>query len=231
MYRSLNPALLLETVEQLRNRVAERFPGSGLSKVAEELMQISRDSVDRAGKISQPHLALRMAVGFILVLIAVVLSTALGELRLPAGFNSLAELIQVLESGLNEIVLLGAAVFFLVTLETRIKRRRALKAIHELRSLAWIIDMHQLTKDPQHILNAGPATESSPERTMTNFELSRYLDYCSEMLSLIGKIGALYVQRFDDPVALTAVDQLEDLTTGLSRKIWQKIMMINETKS
>jgi hypothetical protein len=57
--------------------------------------------------------------------------------------------------------------------------------------------------------------------------LGRYLDYCSEMLSLVGKLAALYVQKFDDPVALAAVNEVEDLTTGLSRKIWQKIMIIN----
>jgi len=56
---------------------------------------------------------------------------------------------------------------------------------------------------------------------------SEYLDYCSEMLSLIGKLAALYVQKFDDPVALAAVNEVEDLTTGLSRKIWQKIMILN----
>jgi hypothetical protein len=105
-----------------------------------------------------------------------------------------------------------------------------LKAIHELRALAHIIDMHQLTKDPEVILRGGPATQSSPKRTMTTFEMSRYLDYCSEMLSLIGKVAALYVQRFDDPVALSAVDQIEDLTTGLSRKVWQKIMLITQSK-
>ena len=55
----------------------------------------------------------------------------------------------------------------------------------------------------------------------------KYLDYCSEMLSLIGKLAALYVQKFDDPVALAAVNEVEDLTTSLSRKIWQKIMIIN----
>ena len=67
--------------------------------------------------------------------------------------------------------------------------------------------------------------------TMTDFELSRYLDYCSEMLSLTGKVATLYVQRFDDPVALSAVDQIEDLTTGLSRKIWQKIVIINQGRA
>ena len=88
--------------------------------------------------------------------------------------------------------------------------------------------MHQLTKDPEHIAVKGPDTKSSPKRVMSNFELARYLDYCSEMLSMIGKIAALYGERFDDPVALGAVDEIESLTTGLSRKIWQKIMIIHQ---
>jgi hypothetical protein len=61
---------------------------------------------------------------------------------------------------------------------------------------------------------------------MTRFELSRYLDYCSEALSLAGKVAALYLKGFDDPVALQAVNEVEDLTTGLSRKIWQKLTIL-----
>ena len=62
---------------------------------------------------------------------------------------------------------------------------------------------------------------------MTPFELERYLDYCSEMLSLVGKTAALYVQEFPDPVAIEAVDRLTNLTTDLSRNIWQKIMILD----
>jgi hypothetical protein len=58
--------------------------------------------------------------------------------------------------------------------------------------------------------------------------LIRYLDYCSEMLSLTGKIAALYAQNFRDAVVLSAVNELENLTTGLSRKIWQKIMIVDK---
>ena len=64
---------------------------------------------------------------------------------------------------------------------------------------------------------------------MSPFELGRYFDYCSELLSLIAKIGAVYVQDFTDAVALGAVDEVENLTTGLSRKIWQKIMVLEST--
>ena len=61
---------------------------------------------------------------------------------------------------------------------------------------------------------------------MTPFELNRYLDYCSDALALISKIAALYAQSFQDPVLLDAVDAVEDLTAGFSRKIWQKITIL-----
>jgi hypothetical protein len=59
--------------------------------------------------------------------------------------------------------------------------------------------MHQLTKDPERLLATHQDTASSPQRTMTRAELWRYLDYCSELLSLTGKIGALFVQRWTTP--------------------------------
>ena len=64
---------------------------------------------------------------------------------------------------------------------------------------------------------------------MTPFELGRYLDYCSEMLSLTAKLATLYVQHFDDAVAVASSNEIEQLTTGLSRKIWQKIMILRDT--
>jgi hypothetical protein len=87
--------------------------------------------------------------------------------------------------------------------------------------------MHQLTKDPERLGQQGNDTQSSPKRTMTEFELSRYLDYCSEMLSLTGKVAALYIQTFQDDVAVSAVNDVENLTNGLSRKIWQKLMVLH----
>ncbi len=104
-----------------------------------------------------------------------------------------------------------------------------LAAISSLRSIAHIIDMHQLTKDPQHVMGGIQDTPSSPKRALDRIGLSRYFDYCSEMLSLTGKIAALYVEKFDDPVVLAAVNEVESLTTGLSRKIWQKLMILENS--
>ena len=138
-------------------------------------------------------------------------------------FQSVADFVQGLDSAVNELVLIAAASYFLIGWENRRKRRRALRALHVLRSLAHIIDMHQLTKDPERLLTPDKATPSSPERSFTAFELARYLDYCSEMLSVISKAAALYVQNYDDPVTLAAVNDVEQLTGSLSQKLWLKI--------
>jgi hypothetical protein len=63
---------------------------------------------------------------------------------------------------------------------------------------------------------------------MNEFELSRYLDYCAEMLALIAKLGALYAARIRDRDVMVAVTEVEELTSDLGRKIWQKIMILSE---
>ncbi len=227
MYRSLDPEKVIATADKLRTRVEERFPDSSLLKLTIELVQVTRASRERAEEIGRPHWSLRVGVGLFVavVLYALVAGAALLHLewRLPDALS----LVQALEAATNELVLIGAAVFFLMTAETRVKRKRALKALHELRSLAHIVDMHQLTKDPDRLLRGGTDTASSPRRPMPAFELSRYLDYCSETLSVIGKVAAIYAQNFDDEAALAAVDEIEELTAGLSRKIWQKLMILD----
>ena len=227
MYRSLDSEKILATIGTLSRRIAERFPNSGLDKVCQELLAVAEESQRRSAWIAKPQRSLRFIIGALVTMIVGVLFLVLANASWPRNGFDLVVLVQVSEAGLNVFLLLTAAILFLVTAETRIKRRRALKAIHELRALAHVIDMHQLTKDPERLVAQMKATPSSPKQNLSPAELGRYLDYCSEMLSLIGKLAALYVQKFDDPVALAAVNEVEDLTTSLSRKIWQKIMIIN----
>ncbi|HVR75591.1 MAG TPA: hypothetical protein VMT52_14745 [Planctomycetota bacterium] len=226
-YRSLDPHKIADTVDLLRRRIEERFPGSGLGKVAAELCDLARGAITRVAIIQKPNLLLRggalvLCIGFIAGAAAIFAS-----LKLRQEEMSLSDLVQSSDAFIGSTVFIGAAAVFLLSLDTRWKRRRVLVALHELRSLAHIVDMHQLTKDPELLGPDTPTTASSPKRTMNAFELSRYLDYSSEMLSLISKIAALYVQGFEDSAAIGAVDEIESLTTGLSRKVWQKIMILD----
>ena len=227
MYRSLDANRIIETARVLVRRVTERFPDSGLSKVAQELHGEASRAALTCRRLAVPMRWVRLlAGGTILAMVAAAIATFFALNREVELFSSVADFMQGLDAAVNELILFGAAAYFLFNLETRLKRARALKGIHVLRSMAHIIDMHQLTKDPELMSGHGVVTPSSPQRKMTPFELTRYLDYCSEMLSLLSKIGALYVQDFSDPVTLSAVDEVQDLTTGLSQKMWQKIMIL-----
>jgi hypothetical protein len=228
-YRQLDPQKVINTIAALRARVLGRFPNSGLGNVVGELLGVAEETVARTVSINKPILALRAVSWLLIAAIVVVLCGTLVNLRGPQPFD-FNSFVQVLEASLSSIVFIGAAILFLATCETRIKRARALQAIHELRALAHIVDMHQLTKDPELFLRKTPNPQPSEQRTMTAFELNRYLDYCSETLSLISKIAALYVQSLQDPVVLDAVDDVEDLTSGLSRKIWQKLTILDEVR-
>lgn len=225
-YRSLDSAEIERTIEKLARRTEQRFPGSGLAAVVRELEGIAERASATAAWISRPLVWLRVGIALLLVVILAGLAMSARALQVQADTPTLPELVQGIEAAINDVVYVGVVVFFLVTIETRVKRRRALTAIHELRAIAHVIDMHQLTKDPDMVLGRGQATGVIEARAMTLFELSRYLDYCSEALSLTGKVAAVYVQRFDDPVALQAVNEVEELTTGLSRKIWQKLSVL-----
>jgi len=228
MPHALDADKILATLERLSRRVHERFPAAGLNGVAADLLQIAQDTRRRAEDVARPHRPIRIVVGVLIgMLVLVLVVGVVASLRVPGQVENLGSLMQALEATVNDLVFLGIAIWFLVTVETRHKRRIALRGIHELRTIAHVVDMYQLTKDPEHLLGAAADTASSPERRMTRFELARYLDYCSEMLSLVSKLAVLYVQRFDDSQVLAAVDDVQALTTGLSNKIWQKIVILD----
>jgi hypothetical protein len=217
---------IVETVARLHSRISDRFPDSGLSRLCEQLLGVARQAAERSAWIRRPIRSIRVvSYALALVLVFVLIGSVVYAIQsLEAEQIGVIELVQALESGLNDIIFFAIAIFFLFTLETRIKRARAIAAVHELRSIAHIIDMHQLTKDPERNLRSWSDAKHSPKQKLTPLELNRYLDYCSEMLSLTGKIAALYVEQFDDAAAVAAVSEVEQLSTGLSRKIWQKII-------
>ena len=145
-------------------------------------------------------------------------------LALPSNEPFLERVSDFLVKAQGAVVFLSAAAVFFWTFEARFKRGKAVKAIYELRVLAHVIDMHQLSKDPEYRSHDGRAAYSAEE-------LWHYLRYCTELLAIISKIGQLYVEDFHDSTTLTAVDQLERLATGLSQKIWQKLMILERIRN
>lgn len=231
-YRRLNSEQLVLSLSKLDARIRDRFPNAGLARVCQDLIVITRDNSARAARIGRRDGWLWFAV-FAVMAACIAGFSYLGWLVVASNFVNLSKpdnvynFIQGVDAFIHVFFVIGGLLFFLVSMEDRMKRRRALSAINELRSFIHVVDMHQLTKEPASSLAGGAPTPNSPKRTLTPFELARYLDYCSEMLALIAKVAALYAQALPDPVIVDAVSDLERLASNLSQKIWSKITLVH----
>jgi hypothetical protein len=227
MQMALDADKIIATVDKLSLRVMERFPGAGLAQVAKDFTLVARKARGDATIVGLPNYRLRWITASLLFGGVVLFGLVVRELHLSTPLSEVGTLVQILEPAANIAILVALGIAFVVKLEDRWKRRHALASLHSLRSMIHVIDMHQLTKDPSQLLGRVKPTANSPERTMDRGELLRYLDYCSEMLSLTGKLAALYSQSIQDPLVIDTVNELEELSTNLTRKIWQKIMILD----
>ena len=222
VYKTLSAEKVIDTIDTLSLRVVERFPDSGLEQVSSELAATARRCAAESDRLRNPVLAIRTLVFSIWIAGGVALLWLAFGLHYDGLRLEATSLVQVLEPAMNLAVLVGIGVISLGRLEEQWKRSKALEYLHELRSIAHVVDMHQLTKDPYR--SSLPATQSSPKVILKGPLLERYLDYCSEMLSLTAKLAALFAQSTKDPEVAAGASDIEQLTTALSRKIWQKII-------
>jgi hypothetical protein len=217
--RRLREDKIIETARNYHERIDKRFPGVGISKLAARLVHVCEAAAERAASICRPNWPLRAG------LVAIGLLAVAGIIGYIANRDdqpfTLAKVYAFFDETKGFAAYLVAGAVFLWTLETRLKRKRALQAVHELRNLAHLVDMYQLTKAPDRpdVTVAGKLLDGD--------RLRWYLRYCTELLALLSKVGQLYVQDFPDATALAAVDQFENLTGSLSAKIYQKLMLLD----
>jgi len=224
-YRTLDESKIIDTLTALRDRIENQFPDSGLGRVADELISVGAEVADCADYLNSPNWPIRIVAALLIAGMFLVLYLASPPIDLPTGAHKFSG-VQSIAAVLNIVFFVSLAVLFLLRLETNLKRRRAHGVLHELRSLAHVVDMHQLAKDPAGRRAPEPEIAVSPKGAMSPQSLGRYLDYCTDLLSLTGKLSALLVQRFKDEAVLGEVNEIEALTSGLSGRIWQKIQLL-----
>jgi hypothetical protein len=225
----LDPARVHQTVQRLGERIHARFPERGLNRVAAELTQISADVGSSGPGLRRRLLATswfaRIVGAIVMIATAGLLVVTIRD-AIQHGPDQSFEWVPLIESLINDLVFAGIALFFLMALPERIQRRELLATLHRLRSLAHIVDMHQLTKDPERLRPDFVRTTKSAEPGLDRDELEHYLDYCSELLSLIGKVAALCAEESEDAVVLDTITGIETMTTDMAGKIWQKISLL-----
>jgi hypothetical protein len=221
---------VLETVRRLEGRIAARFPERGLRRVAGELItlieDVDRDATDIKGRLRVAHLVSRSLILLIVAATVVALGLALSEAVTDSAPDSSLDWLPLIEVTINDLVFAALAVYFLFTFPDRLERGQLLDLLHRLRSLAHVIDMHQLTKDPERLRDTFRASPRSVDVGLDRQQMEAYLDYCSELLSLVGKAAALCAEKSRDAVVLDTVSTLESLTAGMSSEVWQKIQLL-----
>jgi hypothetical protein len=230
----LLPDRVIETIDRLDVRIRERFGDCGLADVCAELGQIAREDTKRALSIARGYIWLRILVYVLLAagvaaFVWVVSVIDLSRTAAATRSDNVYSIIEGIEAAANLTLITGAAILFLIRLEERLKRRSALTALHELRSIVHVIDMHQLTKDPSKFV-VGGNTPHSPPLLLNQFQMTRYL-YCSEMVSLTSKVAVLFGQSLEDRAVAEVVSDIEHISAGLAQKIWQKITMLQELRT
>lgn len=225
-FSSLDPGMILATAERLQARISERFPDRGLVQVAREVVALSRSVTAEVEALTPPIWWLRGLVTLVVLAGAGVFLWVGSLVPLNQVGRDTIGSVQSIEAAINTLILAGFGLLALVRLEARVKRRRVARGLHGLRSIIHVIDMHQLTKDPITLSPDFQPTATSPRRDLDAVNLSRYLDYCTELLAITGKLAALYAQAVPEEAVASAVNDIEVLGSSLSRKIWQKITLI-----
>lgn len=219
------------SIDRLSRRIEARFPDRSLARVARHLGSLA-DEVEDVSDSSRLRLRIvrwvTAALAVVLLLgTALVLTAVVRDLQLD-GAGEPEDWLTLLESGVNNLVFSALAIWFLMMFPARRERSRMLGLLHRLRSTAHVIDMHQVTKDPEHLRADYVPTGESVRDPMTREEMAHYLDYCAELLSMVGKVAALCAEASGDDVVLDTVSDVESLASDLAARIWQKVSLLPE---
>ena len=119
-YDELKLDHITETVARLQQRIAERFPNSGLSKVAGELLLIAKETGPILANKRKPHRLLQLATAIAILLVVAIPVGLLITFKNPdLGVRGIFGWVQLIESLVQDAVFLGVAIWFLVTAEAR----------------------------------------------------------------------------------------------------------------
>ncbi len=123
-HNTLDTERIDQTISRLLKRIDERFPQPGLGKIATCFYEFNNHCAENIEWISRPIYWIRIITYLFigLAVIGLIYSLTLLKFDVAPTFTSVAA---VLEAVVNDLVLLGAGIFFLFTLDNRVKRTRA----------------------------------------------------------------------------------------------------------
>ena len=153
LHEPLEAPAVRQTVEELYGRIEARFPKRGLLGVCGDLILLVEEVQSSAGQgqrqIRWVRWASRVVMAFVVVVTVLALLLALHDAFFDERVRDSIDVLGLAETAISDLVYAAIAIFFLWSFPERLQRSRLLSLLHQLRSTAHVIDMHQLTKDPE----------------------------------------------------------------------------------
>lgn len=212
----LDPARIIETADALAQRVERGLPGSTLAGLAAELATIARDTGRRVQEAKKPIVAIRVASATTIVCTLLGLLYFLRNIQSRTEFTSVSEFLGAVDTGFNFLVALAGAMWFLATLEARLKRKVVLDHIQELREFVHVIDATQLYYTPDLYPQDGDASGHRQRFDHT------YLLFCTQMLGVICNLAALYTRGEAGDSIMQSAGSVEMFSAALTSKLYGK---------
>jgi len=225
----LDAEKILRNVQNLRERIGERFEGHAIVRRADLLVRLAERACSRSKELARPNYALRtFCAADALLLVAALVGAGcflVRAMRPVEGFE-LTDLLQGIEAGIGCVLFLSVAFVFLWTLERRVRRQATLKEIDHLRSFLHLVNMGQLDKEPVRLDEAFHRTESSPPLRLDVPGMERYLSQTQKLAHYAAAISCLYADVLIDPELDRAVDELREFASDVARAAGDKITIL-----
>ena len=217
----LDPVRMIETADNLAVTIGRSFPQSALAGLAVELAGLARDTDQRVHHARRPILAIRFASVMAIGTSLVGLWYLLRHVHTRWEFGTVTELFEAADAGFNLLVIVAGALWFFVTLEARLKRKKALESMQELREFIHVIDMTQLYHTPElyNLESSNVAAPGKLDRT--------YLLFCAQMLAVISNLTALYTRGAAGDSIMRAAFDVEMIASAATNKLLSKAEMIH----
>jgi hypothetical protein len=212
----LDPAKIVQTAENLAHRVSERLPESNLAGLAAELAGIARETHRRARQVRRPIYLVRAACGLAILASLTALWYLVSDIHTRWVFGTITEVFEAADAGFNLLVLLAGALWFLITIEFRVKRRKTLDFLEELLEFIQVIDVTHLYYSPELYGETRSSSRSSLQFDHT------YLLFCTEMLALIRNLAPLYARGNVSDSIWRAVSEVVMLANAIEDRLFSK---------
>ena len=212
----LDPAKIIQAAENLARSVDDKFPGSDLASLTAALAGIARATDERVREALRPIYAIRAASFLATGISLLALWYLVRHIRTRFEFGTITEVFESTDAGFNLLILLAGALWFLITFEGRVKRKKALEFIGELREFIHVIDTTQLyyTPDLYKPDRAGSPSTSDLDHT--------YLLLCGQMVAVISNLASIYARGAPGDSVLRAASDVEMLANAIGVKLLSK---------